>query len=108
MLDFTAAVGDAPAYAATATVKSDGARKGSLWLGLTGAGTVELNGRKIMQEEGLTRFRCGQFRQEVELNAGENQFVFRVQTSNGKAAIAALLVGPENNGDSLVGATWVA
>jgi hypothetical protein len=108
MLDLTAAAGEAPAYAAVATLKSNGARKGSLWLGLSGAGTVELNGRKIMQEEGLTRFRVGQFQQDVELNPGENQFVFRVKPSNGKAEIGALLAGPENNGDSLEGVTWVA
>ena len=93
---------------ATATVKSDGARKGSLWLGLSGNGTVELNGRQIMKEEGLTRFRTGQFQQAVELRLGENQFVFRVQPANGKAALSALLVGQENNGDSLEGAIWTA
>ncbi len=109
MLDLVSVAGsEAPVYAATATVKSDGARKGSLWLGLFGNGTVELNGRQIMKEEGLTRFRTGQFQQAVELRPGENQFVFRVQPANGKAAISALLVGPENNGDSLDGATWVA
>jgi len=109
MLDLvTAAGGDAPAYAATATVKSDGARKGFLWVGLTGNGTVELNGRQIMKEEGLTRFRTGQFQQAVELNPGENQFVFRVQPASGKAALSALLVGQDNNGDSLEGATWSA
>jgi uncharacterized protein (DUF362 family) len=109
MLDLAAAAGrEAPVYAATAIVKSDGVRKGSLWLGLSGNGTVELNGRPIMKEEGLTRFRTGQFQQAVELCPGENQFTFRVQPVNGKAAISALLVGPENNGDSLDGATWMA
>jgi uncharacterized protein (DUF362 family) len=109
MLDLAAAAGgDAPAYAAAATVKSDGARKGFLWLGLTGNGTVELNGRQIMKEEGLTRFRTGQFQQAVELSPGDNQFVFRVQPANGKAAVSALLVGQENNGDSLEGAAWTA
>lgn len=109
MLDLVAAAGvDATVYSATATVKSDGLRKGFLWLGLSGNGTVELNGRQILQEEGLTRFRTGQFQQPVELRPGENQFVFRVQPANGKAALSALLVGQENNGDSLEGATWTA
>jgi uncharacterized protein (DUF362 family) len=109
MLDLVAAAGgEAPAYAATASVKSDGTRKGFLWLGLSGNGTVELNGREIMKEEGLTRFRTGQFQQAVELRPGENQFVFRVQPANGKAALSALLVGQENNGDSLDGAVWTA
>jgi uncharacterized protein (DUF362 family) len=108
-LDLAAAAGgEAPVYAATATVKSDGPRKGFLWLGLSGNGTVELNGRQIMKEEGLTRFRTGQFQQAVELRLGENQFVFRVQPANGKAALSALLVGQENNGDSLEGAIWTA
>jgi hypothetical protein len=61
-----------------------------------------------MQVEGSTRFRVGQFQQAVELRPGENQLVFRVQPSNGKASLAALLVGSENNGDSLEGATWTA
>ena len=108
MLDLVAAAGDAPSYAATATVKCEGGRKGSLWLGLTGKGTVELNGQQIMQEEGVTRFRAGQFRQEIELRPGVNTFVFKVQPANGKAAIAAFVAGPENNGDSLEGVTWSA
>jgi hypothetical protein len=107
-LNLTAAVGDGQTYAALATVKSDGARKGFLWVGLTGNGTVDLNGRQIMQEEGLTRFRVGQFQQAIELRPGENQLVFRVKPSDGRASLAALLVGPENNGDSLEGTTWVA
>lgn len=109
MLDMVAATGgEAPAYAALATVRSDGARKGMLWVGLSGTGSVELNGRQIMQEEGLTRFRAGQFQQAVELRPGENQFLFRVQPVNRKAALSALLVGPENNGDSLRGTSWMA
>jgi hypothetical protein len=44
----------------------------------------------------------------VELRNGENQFVFRVQPSGGKAALAALLVGSANDGDSLEGVTWTA
>ena len=103
-----AAGGGAPVYAALATVKADGPRKGFLWLGLSGTGTVELNGRQIMQEEGLTRFRAGQFQQAVELRPGENQLLFKIQPASGQAALAALLVGPENNGDSLQGTTWTA
>ena len=108
MLDLVAAAGDAPSYVATATVKCEGGRKGSLWLGLTGKGTVELNGQQIMQEEAMTRFRAGQFRQEVELRPGDNTFVFKVTPASGKAAIAALVAGPDNNGDTLEGLTWSA
>ena len=109
MLDLvSAAGGEAPAYAAAATVKSDGERKGFLWMGLTGTGVVELNGRQIIREEGLTRHRLGQFKQPVELRSGENQFLFRIQPANGRASLSALLVGPANDGDSLEGAAWTA
>ena len=108
-LDFAAAAGgEAPGYAAAATVRSDGPRKGFLWVGLSGKATVELNGRKIMEEEGLTRFRVGQYQQPVELRAGENQLIFRIQPANSRAWLSAVLVGAENNGDSLQGASWVA
>jgi hypothetical protein len=109
LLDLVAASGgDAPVYAATATVNSDGVRKGFLWAALAGKATVELNGRQIMQEEGQTRLRIGQFQQPVELRSGDNQVVVRVEPLNGKAVLGALLVGPENDGDSLKGVTWTA
>jgi hypothetical protein len=88
-------------------VKADGARKGFLWVGLVGAASVELNGREIMKEEG-TRYRVGQFRQAIELRPGDNQIVFKVQPANGRAQIAAVLVGAEDDGDSLDGASFVA
>jgi uncharacterized protein (DUF362 family) len=108
MLNLNTAAGDAPSYSVMATVRSDGARKGSLWLGLTGAGTVELNGQKILQEESQTRFRIGQFRQDVELRAGDNQLVIKIQPANGKAALGAFIANPANNGDSLEGVAWTA
>ncbi|HUP03408.1 MAG TPA: DUF362 domain-containing protein [Bryobacteraceae bacterium] len=109
MLDLVAANGaEAPQYVASATVRNEGTGKGFLRLGLTGKATVELNGRQIMQEEGVTRFRPGQFQQAIELQPGDNQVVIRVQPADGKAAISALIAGPENNGDSLKGATWSA
>jgi hypothetical protein len=108
-LDFAkAAGGTATGYAAMATVRADGNRKGYLWLGLSGKATVLLNGQKIMEEEGLTRFRVGQYQQPVELRPGENQLVFRVQPANGRAFLSALLVGAANNGDSLEGVNWSA
>jgi hypothetical protein len=103
-----AAGGSAPAYAAQARVRADGNRKGFLWLGLSGKATVLLNGQKIMQEEGLTRFRVGQYQQPIELRPGENQFVFRVEPANDRAQLAVVLVGPANDGDSLEGAAWLA
>jgi uncharacterized protein (DUF362 family) len=104
----TAAGGEAQAYAAAATVRADGAKKGFLWLGVTGKAVVELNGRQIMQEEGQTRFRIGQFQQPVELRAGDNRIVIRVEPAAGKATLGALLVGPDNDGDSLKGVVWSA
>jgi len=103
-----AAGGPAPAYVAQARVRADGNRKGFLWLGLSGKATVLLNGQKIMQEEGLTRFRVGQYQQPIELRPGENQFVFRVEPANDRAQLAVVLVGPANDGDSLEGAAWLA
>jgi hypothetical protein len=97
---------DAQTFAALATVKSDGARKGFPLGKPHRTGTVELNGQKIMQEEGLMRFRVGQFQQEVELRPGENQIMFRVKPADGRASLAALLVGRENKGDCLEGITW--
>jgi hypothetical protein len=102
-----AAGGPAPAYAASARVRADGNRKGFLWMGLGGKATVLLNGQKIMEEEGLTRFRVGQYQQPIELRPGENQLVFRVQPANDRAQLAVLLVGAANDGDSLEGATWL-
>ncbi len=108
MLDLVAAAGpDRPSYSALANVKADGARKGFLWVGLVGAASVELNGREIMKEEG-TRYRVGQFRQAIELRPGDNQILFKVQPANGRAQIAAVLVGAEDDGDSLDGASFVA
>lgn len=108
-LDFAAAAGGAaPGYAALAKVRAEGNRKGFLWLGLTGKATVTLNGRKIMEEEGITRFRAGQYQQPVELRPGENELIFRVQPVNDRAYLSAVLVGPANDGDSIEGVAWVA
>jgi hypothetical protein len=103
----TATGGTATSYAALGVVRSDGNRKGFLWLGASGKVTVLLNGQQIMQEEGLTRYRVGQFQQAVELRPGENQFLFKVEPAQEKAAISAVLVGQGNDGDSLDGAVWV-
>jgi len=100
--DLAAAAGSAaPVYAATATVKADGAKKGFLGAGFSGKGTVELNGRQIMAEDGSPRTRVGQYKQPVELQAGENKLVFKVNSTDGKAALGALLSGPENDGEDL-------
>ncbi|MGE5487105.1 MAG: DUF362 domain-containing protein [bacterium] len=102
---------DAPAaaYSAMAKVRAGGARKGFLWLGLTGKASVFLNGTKITEEENTTRFRVGQIQQPVELRAGENEILIRVEQLGQQAPqLAAVLVGPSNDGDSLEGAEWSA
>jgi uncharacterized protein (DUF362 family) len=106
-LDFGAAAGGPGArYAAVAKVRSDGSRKGFLWMGLNGKASVLLNGQKIMEEEGLTRFRVGQYQQPVELRPGENEILFQVEPLNERAFLSAVLVGPANNGDGIDGVSW--
>ena len=98
----------APVMAAAAKVRSDGSRKGFLWLGLSGRLQVMLNGTKIAEEENTTRYRVGQIQKAVELRPGENQLVFRIEAvGDGPLQLAAVLVGPANNGDSLAGARWI-
>jgi uncharacterized protein (DUF362 family) len=101
--------GPANAFAAAAKVRADGNRKGFLWLGLTGKATVLLNGEKILEDENVTRYRVGQIQKAIELRPGENQVVLRLQAVDEKPPqVAALLVGPSNDGDSLDGIHWSA
>ncbi len=99
----------APVYAAAATVRAEGSRKGFLWMGLRGKAEVRLNGRQILEQESITSFRVGQVQHPVELAPGENQIEIRVTPLGGNPAqLAAVVVGPSNNGDSLEGARWSA
>jgi hypothetical protein len=109
-LYFDKALGSpAPVAAAAARVRATGNLKGFLWLGLSGKVQILLNGEKMGEEENTTRYRVGQVQKAVELRPGENQFVFRVQAVGGAPArLAAVLIGPANDGDSLQGATWMA
>jgi hypothetical protein len=83
-----------------------GPRKGYLWVGARGRVIAFLNGEKVMEEEGTTRYRVGQFQKAVELRSGENLLMFEVRPLNKQADLSALLVGPENDGDSLEGIRW--
>jgi len=105
-LRFAAVAGDAPSYAASTRVIADGHRKGFLWVGLTGRMATRLNGERIMQSEGLTRYRVGQFRKAVELKPGENRLEFRVEALQGAPQLSVLLVGPRNDGDTVDGIRW--
>lgn len=94
-------------YGAAVRVQSEGHRKAFLWLGLRGRGTVQLNGETITTEENRTRYRVGQFQKPVELRAGENLLVCRVQPFEGQALLSVLLVGPHNDGDTVDGIRWL-
>ena len=111
-LDFAAWNGAPPppeaVYAAAARVRSDGASKAVLWVGLSGRVVATLNGEQIMAEENLTRYRVGQFQQPVELRAGENQLLFRVEPRAGEARLSVLLADPRNDGDTVEGIRWIS
>ena len=94
-------------YGAAVRVQSEGHRKAFLWLGLRGRGTVQLNGETITTEENRTRYRVGQFQKPLELRAGENLLVCRVQPCEGQAQLSVLLVGPHNDGDTVDGIRWL-
>jgi len=99
----------APVYYAQAKIRAEGARKGYLWMGISGKAAVTLNGVKILEEESTTRFRVGQFQKEIELRPGENELRLQLEPLEDRLPQAAVvLVGPENNGDGLDGAVWTA
>lgn len=99
----------APVYYAAARIRAEGARKGYLWLGISGKVAVTLNGVKLLEEESTTRFRVGQFQKEIELRAGDNELRVQMQPLEDRAPqVAVVLVGPQNNGDGLDGAVWNA
>ncbi len=60
-----------------------------------------------MEEEGITSFRPGQFQQPVELRSGENLLVFELKPLSDQVDLAALLVGPQNDGDTVEGIRWM-
>jgi uncharacterized protein (DUF362 family) len=97
-----------PVYGAAVRVVAAGNRKGFLWVGARGRVTATLNGRKIMEEEGLTRYRVGQFQAPVELRSGENLLVFQLTALAAEADLSVLLVGPANDGDTVDGIRWTA
>lgn len=93
-------------YRSTVRVIARGPRKGYLWVGARGKVTAFLNGEKVMEEEGATRYRVGQFQKAVELRSGENLLMFEVKPLGGQADLSALVTGPANDGDSLDGLSW--
>jgi uncharacterized protein (DUF362 family) len=97
----------ATTYRAAVRVVADGSRKAFLWVGARGQVTALLNGQRVMQEEGTTTFRTGQFQSPVELRSGENLLVFEMKPLKDQADLSALLVGPQNDGDTVDGIRWV-
>ncbi len=97
---------DNAVYRCAVRVVAEGSRKAYLWVGAKGRVVAQLNGQKVMEEEGLTRFRVGQFQSPVELRSGENLLTFEVRPVEGQADLSAALVGPRNDGDSVEGIRW--
>ncbi|MCC7176318.1 MAG: DUF362 domain-containing protein [Bryobacterales bacterium] len=95
-------------YRATVRAIPTGGRKGYLWVGARGRVTAFLNGTKVMEEEGTTRYRPGQFQQAVELRAGENLLAFELKPLGDQADLSVLITGPSNDGDTLEGLRWTA
>jgi hypothetical protein len=93
-------------YRSAVRVVADGSSKAFLWVGARGRVTASLNGQKVMEEEGTTRYRVGQFQQPVELRSGENLLMFELKPLSGQADLSALLVGPRNDGDTVEGIRW--
>ena len=87
-------------YKSAVRVVADGNRKAMLWVGARGRVTAFLNGEKVMEEEGITRYRPGQFQTPVTLRPGDNLLTFEVKPIAGQADLSALIVGPQNDGDT--------
>lgn len=90
-------------YKSAVRVVADGNRKAFLWVGARGRVTAFLNGEKVMEEEGTTRYRPGQFQAPVALRSGENLLMFELKPLADQADLSALLVGPQNDGDTVDG-----
>jgi hypothetical protein len=95
-------------FAAAMRVSAEGNRKGFLWLGVHGKVSVELNGSKVAAEESTAACHVTQFKVPIELRSGENRFLFRIQGLVDAPQISALLVGPQNDGDSVEGIQYLA
>ena len=93
-------------YRAATRVTASASSKAFLWVGARGRVMASLNGQKVMEEEGVTRYRVGQFQTPVELRRGANLLMFEVKALSGEADLSALLVGPDNDGDTVESIRW--
>ena len=105
-IDWKKPSSDAAVYKSAVRVVAGGTRKAFLWVGARGHVTAFLNGEKVMDEDGITRYRVGQFQKPVELRSGENLLVFELKPAADRADLSALLVGPQNDGDTVEGIRW--
>jgi len=94
-------------YAAAMRVRSQGYRKGFLWLGVHGRVTVVVNGDRVLEKESTEDCQVGQFKVPLELQTGENLLVFHVQGLTNSPQISVLLVGPRNDGDTADGIRYL-
>jgi uncharacterized protein (DUF362 family) len=99
---------DAAVYKSAVRVVAEGSRKGYLWVGTRGQVVASVNGEKVMEEEGLTRYRPGQFQAPIQLRSGENLLVFEVKPQGDVADLSVLITGPRNDGDTVDGIRWMA
>jgi uncharacterized protein (DUF362 family) len=99
---------DAAVYRSAVRVVADGNRKAFLWVGAHGQLTAFLNGEKVMEEQGTTRYRIGQFQKPVELRSGENLLVFELKPVSEQVDLSVLLAAPENDGGTVEGIRWSA
>ena len=95
-------------YHAAVHVRAPAGRKAFLWVGARGRVTAWLNGDKVMEEEGITHYRVGQFQAPVELRTGDNLLLFAVKPFSGEADLSVLLAAPDNDGDTVEGIRWTA
>lgn len=94
-------------FAAATRVSAQGHTKAFLWVGATGKFEAYLNGQRVLMEEGRTRYRSGQFQQEVELRPGVNELVVKVEAVEAAARMSAYLIGARNDGDTAAGIRWM-
>jgi hypothetical protein len=59
-----------------------------------------------MDEDGITRYRVGQFQKPIELPSGENQLVCEMRPAQDRADLSVLPAGPQDDGVSFQGIRW--
>ena len=68
--------------------------------------TAFLNDEKVMEAQGTTRYRIGQFPKPVEPRSGENPLVFELKPVSEQVDLNVPLAAPENDGGTVDGIRW--